>query len=67
MRVSLLDVLLFKCGRRSGLEIKRMEAQSLPGWMRIALANLQLQKSLEIRRPYQSQRILSKKSALARG
>jgi hypothetical protein len=65
--MSLLDVLLFKCGRRSGLEIKRMDAQSLPDWMRIALANLQLQKSLAIRLAYQSQRILSKKSALARG
>jgi hypothetical protein len=42
IRVPLLDLLLFKCGRRFGVEIKRMDAPSLTGSMRIALANLQL-------------------------
>jgi hypothetical protein len=41
IRVPLLD--LFKCGRRFSEEIKRMDARSLTGSMRIALANLQLQ------------------------
>jgi hypothetical protein len=41
IRVPLLDLLLFKCGRRLGVEIKRMDAPSLTGSMRIALANLQ--------------------------
>jgi uncharacterized protein len=40
--VPLLDLLLFKCGRRLGVEIKRMNAPSLTGSMRIALANRQL-------------------------
>jgi hypothetical protein len=35
-------VQVFKCGRRFGVEIKRMDALSLTGSMRIALANLQL-------------------------
>jgi hypothetical protein len=34
---------LFKCSRRLGVEIKRMDAPSLTGAMRIALANLQLE------------------------
>jgi hypothetical protein len=42
IRVPLLGLLLFKCGRRLGVEIKRMDAPSLTGSMRIALANLQL-------------------------
>jgi hypothetical protein len=33
---------LFKCSRHLGVEIKRMDAPSLTGSMRIALANLQL-------------------------
>jgi hypothetical protein len=33
---------LFKCGRRLGVEIKRMDSPSLTGSMRIALSNLQL-------------------------
>jgi hypothetical protein len=41
IRVPLLDLLLFKCGRHLGVEIKRMDAPSLTGSMRIALANLQ--------------------------
>jgi hypothetical protein len=32
---------LFKCSRHLGVEIKRMDAPSLTGSMRIALANLQ--------------------------
>jgi len=40
--VPLLDLLLFKCGRRFGEEIKRMDARSLTDSIRIALANLQL-------------------------
>jgi hypothetical protein len=40
--VPLLDLLLFKRGRRLGVEIKRTDAPSLRGSMRIALANLQL-------------------------
>jgi len=40
--VSLLDLLLSKCGRRFNLEIKRMDAAWLTGSRRIALANLQL-------------------------
>jgi hypothetical protein len=43
IRVPLLDLLLFKCGRRFGEEIKRMDGRSLTGSTRIALANLQLQ------------------------
>ncbi len=39
----MLDLLLFNRGRRFGEEIKRMDARSLTGSMRIALANLQLQ------------------------
>ena len=39
--VPLLDLLLFKCGRRLGVEIKWMNAPSPTGSMRIALANLQ--------------------------
>lgn len=39
--VPLLDLLLFKCGRRLGVAIKRMDAPSLTGSMRIGLANLQ--------------------------
>jgi hypothetical protein len=42
IRVPLVDLLMFKCGRRFGVEIKRMDAPSLTGSMRIALANLQL-------------------------
>jgi hypothetical protein len=38
----MLDLLLFKCVRRFGVEIKRIDAPSLTGSMRIALANLQL-------------------------
>jgi len=41
--VQLLDLLLFKSGRRFGVEIKRMDSPSLKGSMRIALANLQLE------------------------
>ena len=37
-----LDLLLFKCSRRLGAEIKRMDAPSLKSSMRIAFANLQL-------------------------
>ncbi len=40
IRVPLLDLLLFKRGRRFAVEIKRMDAPSLAGSMRIALANL---------------------------
>ena len=39
----MLDLLLFNRGRRFGEEIKRMDARSLTGSMRIALANLQHQ------------------------
>ncbi len=38
----MLDLLLINRGRRFGEEIKRMDARSLTGSMRIALANLQL-------------------------
>jgi hypothetical protein len=41
--VPLLDLPLFNRGRRFGEEIKRMDARSLTGSMRIAPANLQLQ------------------------
>jgi hypothetical protein len=41
IRVSLLDLLLFKRGRRFGVEIKRMDAPTLTRSMRIAPANLQ--------------------------
>jgi len=41
IRVPLLDLLLFKRGRRFRVEIKRMDAPSLS--MRIALANLPLE------------------------
>jgi hypothetical protein len=40
--VPLLDLLLFKCGRRLGAEIKWTDAPSLTVSTRIALANLQL-------------------------
>jgi hypothetical protein len=43
IRVPLLDLLLFKRGRRFGEVIKRMDAPSLTGSMRIALANLPLE------------------------
>jgi hypothetical protein len=42
IRVPLLDLLRIKCGRRFGAEIKRMDAPTLTGSMRIALANLHL-------------------------
>jgi predicted AAA+ superfamily ATPase len=38
-----LDLLLFKGGRRFGVEIKRMDAPTLTPSMRIALADLQLE------------------------
>ena len=38
----MLELLLINRGRRFGEEIKRMDARSLTGSMRIALANLQL-------------------------
>jgi predicted AAA+ superfamily ATPase len=38
-----LDLLLFKGGRRFGVEIKRMDAPTLTSSMRIALADLQLE------------------------
>jgi hypothetical protein len=41
--VPLLDLLLFKRGRRFGAEIKRTDAPTLTGSMRNALANLQLE------------------------
>jgi hypothetical protein len=43
IRVSLLDLLQFKRRRRFGVEIKRMDAPTLTGSMRFALANLQLE------------------------
>ena len=39
-----LDLLLFKGGRRFGVEIKRMDAPTLTPSMRIALADLQLEQ-----------------------
>jgi hypothetical protein len=44
--VSLLDLLLFKCDRRLGAEIKWMDARPLTSARRIALANLQLDARL---------------------
>ena len=37
-----LDLLLFKCGRRVGVECKRTDAPTLTPSMRIALADLKL-------------------------
>jgi hypothetical protein len=39
-----LDLLLFKGGRRVGVEIKRMDAPTLTPSMRIALADLKLEQ-----------------------